>query len=86
MIADFIIVSTCQFVTCNGLEERPEFQRMGPSKGGDSWPYYFRSKEGAPEAYAFFTFPKATAPDIGLFLEVIPDMCRVLNLGNDILS
>lgn len=84
--ANFIIISSLQFINCNVLEERPEFHSMVPTKGGRRWPHYFRDREGVPDAYSYFTFPKATHPDISQFLEAIPDMGRVLNLCNDVLS
>ncbi|KUI59049.1 Trichodiene synthase [Cytospora mali] len=68
------------------LEERAEFRSMMPTSGGHCWPRYFREKEGIAEAYAYFTFPKAKYPDLSMFLEAIPDMSRVINMVNDILS
>ncbi|KUI73059.1 Trichodiene synthase [Cytospora mali] len=54
--------------------------------GGRDWPQYFRDREGVSEAYSYFTFPKAKYPDISMFLEAIPDISRVINLANDVLS
>ncbi|ROV87858.1 hypothetical protein VSDG_09545 [Cytospora chrysosperma] len=84
--ANFIILSSLAFINCNVLEERAEFRNMMPTGGGRRWPHYFRDREGVPEAYSYFTFPKARYPEISMFLEAIPDMGRVLNLANDILS
>lgn len=84
--ANFIILSSLTFINCVMLDCRPEFQRMTATHGGDRWPNHLREREGVSEAYSYFTFPKATHPDISCFLEAIPDMGKVLNLANDILS
>lgn len=84
--ANFIILSSVAFINCNVLEERAEFQSMLPTGGGRRWPHYFRDREGVPDAYSYFTFPKAKYPEISKFLEAIPDMGRFLNLANDVIS
>ncbi|KAJ7156090.1 isoprenoid synthase domain-containing protein [Mycena crocata] len=86
VVSNFIILSSLAFINSNVLETRPEFRAMKATKGGVKWSYYFRDKEGLPEAYAYFTYPKALYPDIGEFLEAIPDMGIFINLTNDILS
>ncbi|ROV95983.1 hypothetical protein VMCG_07951 [Cytospora schulzeri] len=84
--ANFIVLSSLEFINCNVLEDRAEFQTMTPTGGGRRWPHYFRDREGVPEAYSYSTFPKEKYPEISMFLEAIPDMGRVLNLANDVLS
>ncbi|KAI3393121.1 hypothetical protein diail_4720 [Diaporthe ilicicola] len=86
VIANTIVLSALAFVNSNALETRREFQELVPSTAAASWPYYFRDKEGLPDSYACFIFPKAMYPDIGSFLQAIPDMGRFINLTNDILS
>ncbi|ROV88744.1 hypothetical protein VMCG_10056 [Cytospora schulzeri] len=86
VVANFIVLSALAFVNANALETRNEFQELVPLKAGVNWPYYFRDKEGLPEVYAYFTFPRVLYPDIGSFLQAIPDMGRFINLTNDILS
>ncbi|KKY30306.1 putative longiborneol synthase [Diaporthe ampelina] len=86
IIANTIVLSALAFVNSNALEARREFQELVPSQAAASWPYYFRDKEGLPDTYSGFIFPKALYPDIGCFLQAIPDMGRFINLTNDILS
>ncbi|KUI64114.1 Trichodiene synthase [Cytospora mali] len=86
VVANFIVLSALAFVNANALETRREFQELAPLKAGVNWPYYFRDKEGLPEVYAYFIFPRGLYPDIGSFLQAIPDMGRSINLTNDILS
>lgn len=86
VIANNIVLSALAFVNSNALETRREFQELVPSAAAASWPYYFRDKEGLPDTYTGFIFPKALYPDIGGFLQAIPDMGRFTNLTNDILS
>lgn len=59
---------------------------MKPSKGGNSWPWYLRNKDGIGDTYAYFTFCKSECPDISRFLEAVPDMSMYIALTNDILS
>lgn len=86
VIANTIVLSALAFVNANLLETRREFQELVPSQAAASWPYYFRNTEGLPDTYSGFIFPKALYPDIGCFLQAIPDMGRFINLTNDILS
>lgn len=86
LVANFIVLSALAFVNANALETRREFQELVPLGAGVSWPYYFRDKEGLPEVYAYFVFPRALYPDIGSFVQAVPDMGRFINLTNDILS
>lgn len=86
IVANFIVLSALAFVNANTLETRQEIQDMASHQAAINWPYYFREKEGLPEVYAYFTFPKVSHPDISCFLQAIPDMGRCINLTNDILS
>ncbi|KAJ0108804.1 hypothetical protein J7T55_011295 [Diaporthe amygdali] len=86
VIANTIVLSALAFVNANALETRREFQELVPSQAAASWPYYFRDKEGLPDTYAGFIYPKALYPNIGSFLQAFPDMGRFINLTNDILS
>lgn len=86
VVANTIVLSALAFVNSNALESRREFQELVPSQAAASWPYYFRDKEGLPDTYSGFIFPKALYPDIGSFLQATPDMGRFINLTNDILS
>lgn len=86
VVANFIVLSALAFVNANALEPRREFQDLVPLKAGAGWAYYFRDKEGLPEVYSYFVFPRALYPDIGSFLQAVPDMCRFTNLTNDVLS
>lgn len=86
VVANSIVLSALAFVNSNALETRREFQELVPSQAAASWPYYFRDKEGLPDTYTGFIFPRALYPDIGSFLQATPDMGRFINLTNDILS
>ncbi|KAG8162459.1 hypothetical protein KVR01_008224 [Diaporthe batatas] len=86
VIANTIVLSALAFVNANLLETRREFQELVPSQAAASWPYYFRNTEGLPDTYSGFIFPRALYPDIGSFIQAIPDMGRFINLTNDILS
>lgn len=84
--ANFIVLSALAFINANILETRQEFRAMTLSAAGANWPYHFRNVEGLPEVYTYFMFPKASYPDIGVYLQAVPDMGRFINLTNDILS
>ncbi|KAI0411818.1 isoprenoid synthase domain-containing protein [Xylaria grammica] len=85
IVANFIVTSSLNFINANALEEL-KLPRMSRTRGGENWPYYLRDKDGASEAYAWMTFPKALYPDISLYMEAIPDMNKYLSFTNDILS
>lgn len=86
ILANMIVTSTLDCVSSNLLDTRVEFQEMIVTKGGISFPYYFRNMSGLTTAYACFSFPKTMYPDMGLFLEALPDMSIYVNLVNDVLS
>lgn len=86
IIANFINLSALAFINSNAMEMRREYQEMHIPKQAINWPYYFREKEGLPEAYAYFCFPKSSCNNITYFLPAIPDMGKFINLTNDILS
>lgn len=84
--ANFIVLSALAFINANILETQRDYQDMVLVRAGANWPYHFRNVEGLPEVYTYFMFPKATHPDIGQYLQAVPDMGRFINLTNDILS
>ncbi|KUI62057.1 Trichodiene synthase [Cytospora mali] len=84
--ANGIVTASLGFVNCNALERHAGFQGIVPTAGGRRWPDYFRDSSGVPEAYAFFTYPTEKYPDISMYFEALPDMCTIINLGNDVLS
>ncbi|KAI1375404.1 terpenoid synthase [Hypoxylon crocopeplum] len=86
VVANFIVASSLDFLNACVLEARPEFRHLAPTKGGQSFPWYLRFKNGLPDTYAYFTFPKALYPDISYFLEAIPDLSMYICLANDVLS
>lgn len=86
VVANFIVLSALAFVSANALEARREFREMAPARAGRNWAYHFRNIEGLPEVYTYFTFPAARCPDVGVYLQAVPDMGRFINLTNDILS
>lgn len=84
--ANFIVLSALAFVNANTLETRQEYRELVPLRAGANWAYHFRNIEGLPEVYTYFMFPQALYPDIGVFLQAVPDMGKFINLTNDILS
>lgn len=86
VLANILVTSCLNFVTSNLLEIRDEFQSMETTKAGRMFPYYYRNMAGITEAYAIFTYPKAMYPDMGCFLEAIPDMAIFINIFNDVVS
>ncbi|KAF4909022.1 Alpha-cuprenene synthase COP6 [Colletotrichum fructicola] len=86
VVANFIVTASLNFVNANVLENRQEFKKLKPTKGGKKWPWFMRDKDGVSDAYALFTFPKDQYQDMSNYLEMIPDMSCYLALTNDILS
>ncbi|KAI1757864.1 longiborneol synthase [Xylaria castorea] len=86
VLSALIQTSTLDFLTSNLLEQRSEFKNLRVTKEGREFPYYFRGMAGLGVGYALFLFPKALYPDIGLFVEAIPDIERFINTANDVLS
>ncbi|KAJ4424663.1 hypothetical protein N0V82_000591 [Gnomoniopsis sp. IMI 355080] len=86
ILANMIVTSTLDCVSSNLLDTRPEFQDMVVTKAGVSFPYFFRNMSGLTTAYACFSYPKTLYPDMGLFLEALPDMAIYINIINDVLS
>ncbi|KAK4108827.1 terpenoid synthase [Canariomyces notabilis] len=66
LAANFIVLSSLQFVNATLLERRGE--------------------SGVPEAYAYFVFPRDQCPDIGAYMQAVPDMMKYINYANDVLS
>ncbi|KAI0864287.1 longiborneol synthase [Xylaria cubensis] len=85
-LSTLIQTSTLDFITCNLLEQRREFKNLRVTKEGQEFPYYLRNMSGIAVAYAIFCYPRALYPDIGLFIEAIPDMAMFINKSNDVLS
>ncbi|KAK2773008.1 hypothetical protein CKAH01_13672 [Colletotrichum kahawae] len=86
LVANFIVCSTLQFVNATLLERRGEFHGLKHCKEASGWPDYVRDRSGVPEAYAYFIFPKEQCPNIGQYMQGIPDMMTYINYANDILS
>lgn len=86
MVVTLLQCSMLRFVTSNLLEQRPEFKTMPITKSGVKFPYYFRDMAGLDICYAVLCFPKDSHPDIGQYLEAIPDMAVFINISNDVLS
>ncbi|KAI1260797.1 isoprenoid synthase domain-containing protein [Xylariaceae sp. FL1019] len=85
IVANFIITSALNFVNANALEGS-EIPRMERTRGGESWPYYLRDKDGISEAYVWLTFPDVLYPDVSCYMEAIPDMNKYISFTNDIMS
>ncbi|KAK7991318.1 terpenoid synthase [Apiospora saccharicola] len=66
----------------NSLGAEAVFRRMQvTTEAGTSFPYHFRHMSGITEAFAIFTFLSEQHPDIGQFLEAIPDRALFMNIN-----
>jgi hypothetical protein len=86
LVANFIVLSSLQFVNATLLERRGEFHRLQHCREASGWPDYVRDRSGVPEAFAYFIFPRDECPDIGAYMQGIPDMMTYINYANDVLS
>ncbi|KAI3531364.1 longiborneol synthase [Colletotrichum filicis] len=87
VMASLLQISTLKFLTCNLLERHVGFQKMKTTRGaGVNFPEFLRDLSGINVAFAVFCFPKAQYPDVSQYLEAIPDMARVIDISNDVLS
>lgn len=86
LVANFIVLSSLQFVNAILLERRGEFHTLQHSEDASGWPDYVRNRSGVPEAYAYFIVPREQCPDIGAYMQGIPDIMTYINYTNGILS
>jgi len=86
LVANFIVLSSLQFVNATLLERRGEFHGLKHCREASGWPDYVRDRSGVPEAFAYFIFPREECPDIGAYMQGIPDMMKYINYANDVLS
>lgn len=86
LVANFIVLSSLQFVNATLLERRGELHGLRHCREASGWPDYVRNKSGVSEAYAYFIFPREQCPDIGAYMQGMPDMMTYINYTNDILS
>lgn len=86
LVANFIVLSSLQFLNATLLERRVEFSGLQHCEEASRWPDYMRDRSGVTEAYAYFVFPRDQCPDIGAYMQGIPDMMTYENYANDVLS
>ncbi|KAF4957974.1 hypothetical protein FGADI_2803 [Fusarium gaditjirri] len=86
VIANMLQTSILNFLTSLLLERHDGFVHMKTSPAGVMFPYFYRDMSGLSVAYAVFCYPKQMYPDVGAFLEAIPDMAQFINISNDVLS
>ncbi|TQN63691.1 Alpha-cuprenene synthase COP6 [Colletotrichum shisoi] len=86
VMANLLQISTLKFLTCNLLERHDGFRNMPVTRSGVKFPDFLRDLSGINVAYAVFCFPKAQYPDVGQYLEAIPDMARFIDISNDVMS
>ncbi|GKT64788.1 longiborneol synthase [Colletotrichum tofieldiae] len=86
VMANLLQISTLKFLTCNLLERHDGFRNMAVTRAGIKFPDFLRDLSGINVAYAVFCFPKAQYPDVGQYLEAIPDMARFIDISNDVMS
>ncbi|KAL4747979.1 isoprenoid synthase domain-containing protein [Aspergillus terricola var. indicus] len=86
--SDMIRKAIVEFISACALET--EYAgRIILAPTAPDFPYYLRQKTGMAEAYAFSAFPEALFPEsvfMPVYLPVIPDLVRYINLANDLLS
>ncbi|KAM4055029.1 hypothetical protein HRG_005840 [Hirsutella rhossiliensis] len=85
-MANLLQISVLKFLTSNLLERHAGFQNMLVTREGRQFPGFYRDMSGMNVAYAVFCYPKALYPDVGAFLEAIPDMAKFIDISNDVLS
>lgn len=86
VLSNLMQVSMLQFLTSNVIEQREEFKTMQISKYGGKFAYMLRSLSGMDVVYAGFCFPKKVYPDIGSYIQAIPEMAIYINICNDVFS
>lgn len=86
VMANLLQISVLKFLTSNSLERHDGFQNMSVTKAGEQFPHFYRDMSGMNVAYSVFCYPKALYPDVGAFLEAIPDMAKFIDISNDVLS
>lgn len=86
VIANMLQLSVLKFLTSNLLERHDGFQNMPITSAGRKFPDFYRDMSGMNVAYAAFCYPKEMYPDVGQFLEAIPDMAKFIDISNDVLS
>ncbi|KAK7414583.1 hypothetical protein QQX98_006611 [Neonectria punicea] len=86
VMANLLQISVLKFLTSNSLERHDGFQNMSVTRAGEQFPHFYRDMSGMNVAYSVFCYPKALYPDVGAFLEAIPDMAKFIDISNDVLS
>ncbi|KAB8218565.1 hypothetical protein BDV33DRAFT_175253 [Aspergillus novoparasiticus] len=86
LVGNLIFTSFFNLLTSTALAAREEVKAItiSPSQGGQGFPWYIREKDGAGEAFTWFTFPKSHCPKLDVPIEATLDMTRFLCLVNDI--
>jgi hypothetical protein len=52
VVANFIVSASLNFLNTNVLEARKDFGRIERTRGGHSWAWFLRDKDGVGESYA----------------------------------
>ncbi|KAF4119235.1 Trichodiene synthase (TRI5) [Geosmithia morbida] len=86
VLANLLQVSALKFLSANLLERHEGFEKMEVTRDGIKFPDFLRDLAGINVAYAVFCYPKAMYPDVNVFLEAFPDMMRIIDIANDVLS
>lgn len=86
LMANMMQISSFKFLTSNLLERHEGFRNLKITRAGEKFPYFLRDMAGLDVAFAVFCFPKEQYPDVGAYLEAIPDMAKFINISNDVLS
>ena len=86
VMAAMLQISVMKFLTSNLLERTDGFQNMRVTRSGEKFPDFYRDMSGMNVAYAVFCYPSAIYPDVGAFLEAMPDMAKFIDISNDVIS
>ncbi|GBE86169.1 predicted protein [Sparassis crispa] len=82
--ASAIVTSALDFMNVTILEN--ETKEMTLSSDGAPFLVYRRTKTATAEAYAHFIWEKARFPEVGIYIQAVPDVMVYVNCVNDILS
>ncbi|OBZ66821.1 Trichodiene synthase [Grifola frondosa] len=82
--ANIIVSSTMNFMTGTYIENTTKAMRISPS--AIQYPDYHRELAGIASAYSVFNFPNSWRTSVDSYVQILPELNRFFNGGNDILS
>ena len=82
--ANLILSSSLEFLTGTAFE--PQIKALTLDSTAKQFPWYLRELTGIAEGFSHLVFPMRLGINVLEYVKAIPDMCRWLNLTNDLLS